>query len=105
VFGLVCSHSNISTRFCFFNELFLGADVVGVQSLKGIETFRAYINRWYEGDLQDIFFFSHDSANSEIKRQICSVLAGYVWDTSNPFVRDYGERALGSLSKLVKIYE
>ncbi len=72
---------------------------------QGVETFRVYVNRWYEGDLQDIFFFSHDSANPEIKRKICSVLAGYVWDTSNPFVRDHGERALGSLSKLVKIYE
>lgn len=72
---------------------------------QGVETFRVYVNRWYEGDLQDIFFFSHNSANPEIKRQICSVLAGYVWDTSNPFVRDHGERALGSLSKLVKIYE
>lgn len=71
---------------------------------QGVETFRTYVNEWYEGDLQDIFFFSHDEANHAIKRQICSVLAGYVWDTTNPFVNGNGVRALNSLVKLIKIY-
>ena len=70
---------------------------------QGVETFRTYVNYWYDGTLQDIFFFSHNS-NQEIKRQICSVLAGYVWDLSNPFVSDRRERALTSISKLIKMY-
>lgn len=68
---------------------------------QGIETFRTYVNFWYDGALQDIFFYSHKEENEAIKRQICSVLAGYVWDTSNPFVSERRERALHSISKLV----
>ena len=68
---------------------------------QGVETFRTYVNYWYDGTLQDIFFFSHKDSNKEIKRQICSVLAGYVWDVSNPFVSNRRERALTSISKLI----
>lgn len=76
----------------------------------GIDVFRTYVNSWYNGDLQDIFFrtaredstteiFSTDS----VRRQICSVLAGYVWDKSNPYVKKH-KRAMASLSKIVRIY-
>ena len=27
----------------------------------------------------------------EIKKQICAVLAGYVWDESNPFVKKHNK--------------
>jgi flavin-dependent dehydrogenase len=50
----------------------------------GINVFRSYVNSWYDGTLGTIFF-SRES-NVEFKKQICSVLAGYVWDESNPFV-------------------
>lgn len=50
----------------------------------GAAVFRHYVNAWYDGTLQEIFFAR--DFNPEIKRRICSVLAGYVWDTSNPFV-------------------
>lgn len=33
-------------------------------------------------------------------RQVCSVLAGYVWDKSNPNV-SHAERALGLLVKII----
>jgi hypothetical protein len=33
-------------------------------------------------------------------RKICSVLAGYVWDKSNPYVT-HAERALSLISKFV----
>lgn len=53
----------------------------------GIETFRAFVEAWYEGSLQDIIF-KHAAADSDLRGMIVSVLAGYAWDRSNPFVRE-----------------
>lgn len=53
----------------------------------GVDVFRSYVKGWYEGTLQDVFYSR--SKNDEFRRQICSVLAGYVWDRSNPFVRKH----------------
>jgi len=52
--------------------------------LNGIEVFRTFIDAWYDGSLHKIFF--SDIIDERIKKQICSVLAGYVWDKKNPFV-------------------
>jgi len=52
---------------------------------QGIETFRTYVEEWYTGNLQTLFF--HQPENPDVKRKICSVLAGYVWDQTNPFVK------------------
>ena len=65
---------------------------------KGVDVFSTYVEAWYNGELQEIFF--HPSQNEQFKRQICSVLAGYVWDQKNPFVRNH-KRALKSLHKLI----
>ena len=51
----------------------------------GVDTFRKFVTAWYDGRLQDIFFAS-DKAE-EATRTICSILAGYAWDTDNPYVR------------------
>lgn len=51
---------------------------------EGIDVFTTYIQEWYTGNLQELFF--HQPENPEVKQKICSVLAGYVWDKSNPFV-------------------
>ena len=69
------------------------------QVMLGINTFRAYVTAWYDETLHDIIFAAQ--ANPGIMRQICSVLAGYVWDTSNPYVAQ-AERALPLLSKIVR---
>ncbi|UYQ93884.1 tryptophan 7-halogenase [Chitinophaga horti] len=53
-------------------------------TMQGVNVFRSYVMAWYEGVLDTIFFRKNPDEN--IKQQICSVLAGYVWDTSNPFV-------------------
>jgi len=66
---------------------------------QGINTFRAYVNAWYDGKLPAIFFAAN--RNPDIMRQICSVLAGYVWDKSNPYVTQ-ADRALGLLAKILK---
>ncbi|MEZ4267123.1 MAG: NAD(P)/FAD-dependent oxidoreductase [Myxococcota bacterium] len=53
---------------------------------RGIEVFRAFVHAWYDGRLPTLFFAPE--VLPSIERMICSVLAGYVWDESNPFVRD-----------------
>lgn len=50
----------------------------------GVDVFATYVKEWYTGNLQTLFF--HRPENPEVKKQICAVLAGYVWDTTNPFV-------------------
>lgn len=50
----------------------------------GINVFRTFVTGWYNGDLHKIFFAKNQK--DEIRKQISSVLAGYVWDQSNPFV-------------------
>ena len=54
---------------------------------KGVDVFRTYVNTWYEGILFKIFF--SENRDEKIMSQICSVLAGYVWDETNPFVKNH----------------
>jgi flavin-dependent dehydrogenase len=70
--------------------------------MQGVNTFRSYVMGWYDGHLQDIFFAK--KPNPEIQRQICSVLAGYVWDTTNPYVKNH-DRALKALATVLKLEE
>ncbi|MGS2723232.1 NAD(P)/FAD-dependent oxidoreductase [Porticoccus sp. GXU_MW_L64] len=56
----------------------------------GVETFRAFVEMWYEGKLQDIFFYP--GADPSVRAQICSILAGYAWDNDNPFVHSTRRR-------------
>jgi flavin-dependent dehydrogenase len=53
----------------------------------GVNAFRAYVEGWYDGSLQEIIF-AQPKRDTDVKRMIISVLAGYAWDASNPFVRD-----------------
>jgi flavin-dependent dehydrogenase len=55
--------------------------------MQGVDTFRSYVMAWYEGTLDTIFFA--DNQDAVIKSQICSVLAGYVWDLENPYVKNH----------------
>ena len=68
--------------------------------MHGVNTFRTYVMAWYDGTLDTIFFA--DNQVADIKSMICSVLAGYVWDTNNPDVKDHAN-ALTKLSKLIKV--
>lgn len=68
--------------------------------MHGINTFRTYVNSWYNGDLHQIFFTKDPDPG--IKKQICSVLAGYVWDDENPFVKKH-ERAISTLAKIIRM--
>ena len=68
--------------------------------MQGVNTFRSYVMAWYEGTLDTIFFA--DNQDLKIKNMICSVLAGYVWDTTNPYVKDH-ETALAKLARLIEL--
>ena len=65
----------------------------------GVNAFRAYVMAWYDGSLQKIFFNATQIPN--VVEQICSVLAGYVWDTNNPFVKD----AEANVRRLVRMID
>ncbi len=66
--------------------------------MRGVEVFRTYVTEWYTGNLQKIFF--HRPENPVIKEQICSVLAGYVWDETNPFVKNH-DRLVRTVAKVI----
>ncbi len=68
--------------------------------MQGVNTFRSYVMAWYEGTLDTIFFA--DNQVPSIKSMICSVLAGYVWDTSNPYVKDH-QTALHKLAHIIGV--
>lgn len=66
--------------------------------MQGVNTFRSYVMAWYEGTLDTIFFA--DNQDPEIKKMICSVLAGYVWDLNNPYVKNH-QTALHKLARTI----
>ena len=68
--------------------------------MQGVNTFRSYVMAWYDGTLDKIFFA--DKQQPEIKNMICSVLAGYVWDESNPYVKNHGT-ALTKLARTIEL--
>ena len=53
----------------------------------GIAVFTTYVKEWYTGNLQTLFF--HQPENLDVKEKICAVLAGYVWNEENPFVKKH----------------
>ncbi|KGQ34259.1 FAD-dependent oxidoreductase [Gallibacterium genomosp. 2] len=50
----------------------------------GVNTFRTYVNGWYDGSFQDVVYAR--DPQPEIRRMISSILAGYAWDQDNPYV-------------------
>lgn len=68
--------------------------------MQGVNTFRTYVNAWYDGTLHTIFFA--ENQDESIKNMICSVLAGYVWDKNNPYVSDH-EHAVKKLARMIRL--
>ena len=66
----------------------------------GVETFRAFVAAWYDGSLQDVIFFPRQQP--QIRRMICSVLAGYVWDRSNPYTGPQAHRRVRALAEICR---
>lgn len=65
----------------------------------GVNTFRGYVEAWYDGDLPHIMLnpVKHDRAYS----MMCGVLAGYAWDRSNPYVGN-SRRRLRVLAQTIR---
>ncbi len=64
---------------------------------RGVDTFRCYVEGWYAGTFQDVIFY--EDSQADIRRMICSILAGYAWDERNPFVSE-ARRRLKMISEL-----
>jgi len=67
--------------------------------LYGVDVFTTYVKEWYTGNLQELFF--HRPENEDVKRKICAVLAGYVWNKDNPFVKKH-DTVIKNLANLIK---
>lgn len=63
----------------------------------GVNTFRAFVQGWYDQTLQTVIF-NQPEDNSDIAKMITSVLAGYAWDEKNSFVK-HGSRLLNAITK------
>jgi len=64
---------------------------------RGVDTFRTYVNAWYDGSFHEVCFARPE--NEQFKAMICAALAGYVWNLDNPFVRQHSRK----LKQLVRI--
>lgn len=58
--------------------------------MKGVDTFRTYVEAWYDCRFQEAIFYQQPDVT--IKQMICSILAGYAWDQKNPFVSESKRR-------------
>lgn len=65
---------------------------------RGNAVFKTFIENWYSGLLQRIIYATDE--NETLREQICSVLAGYVWDESNPIVKKH-KRAIPALAYIL----
>jgi flavin-dependent dehydrogenase len=50
----------------------------------GVNTFRTFVEAWYDESFQNIVY--SDQHDDKVRAMISSILAGYAWDKSNPFV-------------------
>ncbi|WP_024599917.1 NAD(P)/FAD-dependent oxidoreductase [Pseudoalteromonas sp. TAE56] len=63
----------------------------------GVDCFRTFVTGWYDTRFQDVIFYSEQ--NTQVREMISAILAGYAWDTNNPFVAQ-SERRLNVLAQL-----
>lgn len=68
--------------------------------MSGVDVFRSFVEAWYEGTFQKIIFAPN--VHQSNKDKICSVLAGYVWDKTNPYVSKH-DRILKTLGKVIDL--
>lgn len=64
----------------------------------GVNAFRTYVDGWYDGSFQDVIYA--ENRTPEITRMISAILAGYAWDTENPYVAKSARR-LAALAETV----
>lgn len=64
----------------------------------GVNAFRTYVNGWYNHSFQDVIYAKNP--DPKIRAMLSSILAGYAWDTNNPFVAKSDAR-LTALAEIV----
>lgn len=64
----------------------------------GVNAFRTYVNGWYNHSFQDVIYAKNPEP--KIRAMLSSILAGYAWDTNNPFVAKSDAR-LTALAEIV----
>ncbi|TDB32271.1 NAD(P)/FAD-dependent oxidoreductase [Stenotrophomonas sp. TEPEL] len=64
----------------------------------GVKTFRRFVESWYQGGFQKIIY--HPDQQPQVRDMISSILAGYAWDTNNPYVADDTGRRMRVLEEL-----
>ena len=79
-----CAHRELGGQKVNWEEDF------AVPLRKGVDAFRTFVEAWYTGGFQKIIF--HPAPQPDIRRMICSILAGYAWDTKNPYVAESKRR-------------
>jgi len=97
--GVTIAMCSASLAANLLDKQLLGKEVCWQQEFseplkKGIEVFKHFVMSWYDTNFQNIIFFQED--DNEVKAMICSILAGYAWDTNNPYVSKT-ERRLSAL--------
>lgn len=75
-----CAHRQLQGENVDWNADF------AVPLRRGVDAFRAFVEAWYAGSFQSIIF--HPAPSPDIRRMICSILAGYAWDQKNPYVAE-----------------
>lgn len=65
---------------------------------EGVNVFSTYVKEWYNGNLQKIIM--RQEHNLKVKGQVCAVLAGYVWNKENPFVKKH-DRLVKNIAHLI----
>ncbi|MGR9088061.1 MAG: NAD(P)/FAD-dependent oxidoreductase [Gammaproteobacteria bacterium] len=93
--GVTIAMKSASLAAAVLDRQFLGETVdwereFAMPLKRGVDTFRVFVEAWYDGRFQDVIF--HPRQQSEIKAMICSILAGYAWDESNPYVKNARSR-------------
>ncbi|MGV6989158.1 NAD(P)/FAD-dependent oxidoreductase [Testudinibacter sp. P80/BLE/0925] len=63
----------------------------------GINAFRTYVFGWYDNTFQDVIY--ERNPDPKIRAMLSSILAGYAWDSDNPYVAK-SERRLTALAEI-----
>ncbi|NRA53006.1 MAG: NAD(P)/FAD-dependent oxidoreductase [Gammaproteobacteria bacterium] len=64
----------------------------------GVNCFKTFVTAWYDTRFQHVVFHQ-GQADDSVTKMISSILAGYAWDTKNPYVAQ-SERRLNVLAEL-----
>lgn len=102
--GVTIAMRSASMAAALLDRQFQGENVdwenaFSVPLMLGVNSFRTFVTAWYDRRLQDVIF--HKRQRAEIKSMISSILAGYAWDESNPYVKE-SERRLNVLAEICR---